>query len=97
MEDLKFEQALEKLEKIVSDLEDGNVSLDKSLKNYEEGIKLATICHQMIEKAQQKVEILVKGDDGKVRLETFQDRQQEPIVKKTKKTKTAEDQDLFES
>ena len=95
MDDLKFEDALEKLEKIVTSLESGKVSLDKSLKTYEEGVKLANTCHRMIEKAQKKVEILVKGDDGKVRLEPFEENQQQTITKKQPKTKT-EDQDLFE-
>jgi len=38
MKEMSFEKAMEKLEKIVSDLEDGDLSLDESLKKYEEGI-----------------------------------------------------------
>jgi exodeoxyribonuclease VII small subunit len=63
MKDMDFEKALEKLEKIVEDLEAGDLSLETSLKKYEEGIKLARVCQQKLEKAKEKIELLVKKDD----------------------------------
>lgn len=72
MAEIKFEQALNKLEAIVTDLEKGNLSLEQSLAKYEEGIKLAKICQGKLENAKKKVEILVKSKDGKVRLEPFE-------------------------
>ncbi len=64
MKDMDFEKALEKLEKTVEDLEAGDLSLESSLKKYEEGIKLARVCQQKLDKAKEKIELLVKKDDG---------------------------------
>ena len=60
MAELKFEEALKKLEKIIEDLESGQLSLDESLKKYEEGVRLAALCSKKLEVAQRKVEILLK-------------------------------------
>ncbi|MEE2705097.1 MAG: exodeoxyribonuclease VII small subunit [Pseudomonadota bacterium] len=53
---LSFEEALEKLEEIVKDLESGNVSLDDSVKYYEEGSKLMKFCEKKLTDARMKVE-----------------------------------------
>lgn len=71
MAEMKFEDALKKLEKIVSELEGGELSLDESLKRYEEGVKLSRILSKELETAKKKVEVLVKKDDGKFDLEPF--------------------------
>ena len=63
--ELKFEEALEKLEKIVEDLEGGDLSLDESMKRYEEGMRLSKLCSRRLEEAKKKIELLVKGEDGK--------------------------------
>ncbi|MBU2538470.1 MAG: exodeoxyribonuclease VII small subunit [Proteobacteria bacterium] len=57
-----FEEALESLEQITKDLENGDLSLEKSLKKFDEGIKLAELCNQKLEEAQQKVDLLLKKD-----------------------------------
>ncbi len=57
-----FEDALTRLEKITDELEDGNLSLESSLKKFEEGIKLAEFCNTKLEEAQKKVDILLKKD-----------------------------------
>ncbi|NOX97064.1 MAG: exodeoxyribonuclease VII small subunit [Nitrospirae bacterium] len=72
MAEMKFEEALKKLEKIVSDLERGELSLDNSLKKYEEGVRLAKICTKKLEEAEKKVEILVKSEDGKKEKKPFE-------------------------
>jgi exodeoxyribonuclease VII small subunit len=64
MNELKFEEALKKLEQIVAELEKGQLSLDESLKKYEEGKKLSSICARKLEEAEHKVEIVVKSEDG---------------------------------
>jgi len=51
MVELKFEEALKKLEKIVEDLENGDLSLDEALKKYQEGIELSRICNQRLDNA----------------------------------------------
>jgi exodeoxyribonuclease VII small subunit len=67
----KFEDSLIKLEKIVSRLEEGNIPLEESLKLFEEGIRLSRICHQKLEEAEKRVEILLKGKDGVLRSQPF--------------------------
>ena len=71
MAEIKFEDALKKLEKIVTDLEDGSLSLDDALNKYEEGIKLSKLCAKKLDLAKKKVEILMKPDDGSVELRPF--------------------------
>lgn len=59
---ITFEQALSRLENIVHALEGGEVSLEESLKLFEEGISLSAVCSSRLKDAKQKVEILI--DDG---------------------------------
>ncbi len=68
---IKFEKALSRLEKIVSELEGGELSLDESLKIFEEGVKLSKSCLKMLDDAERKVEILVQDQDGRKRLQAF--------------------------
>jgi len=65
MEEKKFEKALEELEQIVAKLEKGNLSLEESLKLFEEGIKLSRFCNSKLEEAERKIEILQKDAEGK--------------------------------
>lgn len=62
--ELKFEKALERLEKIVEDLESGNLALDEALKRYEEGVKLSRLCSQRLVQAENKIEVLTKALNG---------------------------------
>ncbi len=64
MAEMKFEEALKKLEKIVAELESGKLSLDDSLKKYEEGVKLSRFCHKTLQAAQKKVQVLTKKSEG---------------------------------
>ncbi len=57
---LKFEAAMEKLEKMISRLEEGELPLEDSLKVFEEGMTLVNFCEQKLAEAESKVEILVK-------------------------------------
>lgn len=63
--ELKFEEALEKLEKIVEDLEGEGLSLEESMKRYEEGVRLSKLCSKRLEEAKKKIELLLKSTDGK--------------------------------
>lgn len=67
----KFEDALDKLEKIVSKLEDGEIPLEESLKLFEEGMRVSRLCNQKLEEAEKKVEILMKGKDGMMKAQPF--------------------------
>lgn len=61
---LTFEQALEELEKIVGDLERGDIPLDKSIENYERGEALKSHCARLLKIAEDKVEKIRVGADG---------------------------------
>lgn len=70
-ENLTFEEALNNLEAIVSDLERGNVPLEESLKKFEEGIALSRICASKLKSAEEAVKKLVASSDGTISLENF--------------------------
>ena len=59
---LTFEQAYQKLEKIAEQLNSNDISLDESIKLYEEGIKLSNYCTQALKNAKQKIETLKNGN-----------------------------------
>jgi len=61
---LTFEEAMDRLEEIVSSLESGEFALDESLKLFEEGTALISNCSKMLENAEQTVVKLVKKSDG---------------------------------
>ncbi len=67
----KFEECLDRLEKIVGELEKGDVPLDRALELFDEGMKLSGSCRKELEDAEGKVEILLKRD-GKLQPEPFQ-------------------------
>ena len=67
----KFEESLQRLEKIVSELEKGDVPLDRALELFDEGMKLSGSCHKELEEAEGKVEILLKRN-GKLQPGPFE-------------------------
>jgi exodeoxyribonuclease VII small subunit len=67
----KFEECLHRLEKIVQDLEKGDVPLETSLTLFEEGMHLSSTCRKELEQAEGKVEILLKKN-GKLQAEPFE-------------------------
>lgn len=71
MENIKFEDALKRLEEIVQELEGGSQSLDEALNKYEEGIQLSILCAKQLEAAKNKVEILMRSEDGAVAIQPF--------------------------
>ena len=66
----KFEECLQRLEKVVQELEKGEVPLEKSLTLFEEGMQLSASCRKQLEEAEGKVEILLK-QNGKLQAEPF--------------------------
>jgi exodeoxyribonuclease VII small subunit len=72
----KFEECLQRLERIVQELEKGEVPLEKSLTLFDEGMKLSSACRKELEQAEGKVEILLKKN-GKLQAEPF-----EPLTEK---------------
>lgn len=73
----KFEDCLQRLEKIVEELEKSDIPLEKSLTLFEEGMQLSAACRKELEDAEGKVEILLK-QNGKLQAEPF-----EPLLEKT--------------
>lgn len=67
----RFEECLERLERIVHELEKGEVPLEKSLTLFEEGMELSAACRKELEEAEGKVEILLK-QNGKLQPEPFE-------------------------
>lgn len=63
-EELSFEEALTRLEKIVRELEAGEIPLEQAIENFQEGMKLARICREKLDQAEQKIEILVAEAAG---------------------------------
>ena len=64
---VKFEDALRGLEDIVERLEKGDLSLNETLSEYENGIKLYKQCVALLENAEKKIQILVKDENGILR------------------------------
>ncbi len=58
-----FESALSRLDEITKELEDGELSLEGSLKKFDEGVKLADFCNSKLSEAKAKVEILLHNND----------------------------------
>lgn len=67
-----FEKDLKRLEEIVAKLEEGETTLDESMKLFEEGIKLSRLCSEKLDKAEKKVEILIRDEKGEVKTEPFE-------------------------
>ena len=61
-----FEQALGKLERIVEQIESGQIGLEDSIARYEEGIKLIRQCRTILDAAEKKIQLLAKGEGGQL-------------------------------
>ena len=70
--EFNFEEALEELERLVSSMEDGELSLEDSMKAFEKGIKLTRECQTALQKAEQKVQILL-DESGETETFKFKD------------------------
>ena len=68
MKDITFEQALEKLETIVTEIEQGKVSLEESIEKYSEGTKLITKCRSILDQAEKKIAILSSKEGGELQV-----------------------------
>jgi len=67
-----FESALAELEALVEKMEQGDLSLDDSLRQFERGVQLTRSCQQALKDAEQKVQVLLEKD-GQITLEPFED------------------------
>lgn len=70
----KFETSLKRLEEVVKKLEGGELSLEESLKAFEEGVKHAGFCARKLDEAEKRVELLLKQKDGSFIREEFKEQ-----------------------
>ncbi|RCW50549.1 exodeoxyribonuclease VII small subunit [Halanaerobium sp. MA284_MarDTE_T2] len=71
--DIKFEKALEELEKIVNELEKGGLSLEDSLDKFSRGMKLIKMCHTRLDKAEKEIELVLKENGEFSKTVNFED------------------------
>lgn len=93
-----FETSLKDLERIVSKLEDGDLSLEESLKLFEDGVKLSRECQERLNQAERRIEVLLKDETGNptleiVKAEDLREQKREPQVKKRIIFDTDEDEE----
>ena len=71
----KFEEALQKLEAIVTQMEEGDLPLEETLKAFEEGVRLARFCASKLDEAERKVEKLMRDQAGKLQTTLFSEEE----------------------
>jgi exodeoxyribonuclease VII small subunit len=67
-----FEDHLSALEKLVEELEHGDLTLDQALQRFEDGVKRLKTCRALLQQAEEKVKILVRDAEGELREEPFE-------------------------
>jgi len=66
LDKMDFEQALKSLEQVVGELEDENISLERAMEKFEQGIKFSSYCLKKLNEAEKKIEELTRSEDGKL-------------------------------
>jgi exodeoxyribonuclease VII small subunit len=74
--ELNFEGAMDRLEKIVEQMESGKLTLEDLIKRYEEGMNLVKICQERLANAEQKIEIIARNSAGKPVVKEFEPAQE---------------------
>lgn len=69
--EVTFEKALEDLEKIVLQLEKGDLALDDSMGLFKKGVELTKFCNEKLDSAQKKISILLEDENGELKEEAF--------------------------
>lgn len=73
--EIKFEEALARLEGVVDRLESGELPLEESLRLFEEGVHLTKVCSDRLEEAERRITILLKNERGELRETPFDEGQ----------------------
>ena len=84
-----FETAMDRLEAIVDEMEDGKIPLETLLVRYEEGMKLVKVCQERLAKAEQKIEMITRDSGGKKSVKPFEESTppaatEQPVEKESK-------------
>jgi len=88
-----FEGAMDRLEKIVEQMESGNLPLEDLIVRYEEGMKLVKICQERLANAEQKIEIITRNSAGKAVVQEFEPTQEAgPPEKATVEPESTDDE-----
>jgi exodeoxyribonuclease VII small subunit len=94
-----FENSLLELEKIVRELEQGDLSLEESLRLFEGGVKLSRECQERLNQAERRIEVLLKDENGNPALQAIQaedlQAKRQPEVKKRIVFEDDEDESPF--
>ncbi|GFR34270.1 exodeoxyribonuclease VII small subunit [Thermobrachium celere] len=69
--DLTFEEAIKRLEEIVYEIEDKNLSLEETISKFKEGMELANLCNKKLDEAERRINVLLNGDNGELIEEKF--------------------------
>ena len=85
-----FEASLEALEKIVRQLESGDLPLEKSLELFEQGIRLSRECQERLSQAERRIEILLRDNQGRPVVSAFEDTK---VI--SKESGTENDENVF--
>ncbi len=72
MKNLSYEESIKELEQIVKELENGELTLDDSIKKFEKGMELSKHCSELLENAEKKITLLIEKDDNSFDEENFE-------------------------
>ena len=68
---MNFEENVEQLEKVVQELENGNLNLEDSIKKFEEGMAISKKCNEILEEAEKKITVLINDNDNNIEEQDF--------------------------
>jgi exodeoxyribonuclease VII small subunit len=89
---LNFEGAMDRLEKIVEQMESGKLPLEDLIVRYEEGMKLVKICQERLANAEQKIEIITRNSAGKAVVQEFEPAQESGPPEKAVESESTDDE-----
>ena len=75
--EVTFEKAMERLEASVEKLDEGSLPLEEALAAFEEGIRWSKECHRFLEKAEERIEIILEKEDGRYESAPFEEDENE--------------------
>ena len=78
---LSFEEAMNKLEEVVKDLEDETISLDSAMEKFESGVKLSELCLKKLNEAEKKIEELTRSENGELKISAVDLKENEGDLK----------------
>ena len=87
-----FEGAMDRLEKIVEQMESGKLPLEDLIVRYEEGMKLVKICQERLANAEQKIEIITRNTAGKAVVQEFEPAQEAGPQKAAVESESTDDE-----